>query len=337
VHCYHTARRSDAVTARLRSRADRWCEAATLDDAKLAARIRADRIDILVDLSGHTAGHRLPVFARRPAPVQVSWIGYPGDTGLGQIPFRITDPVATPDPAAGEAGRAALPREWIRLEPVFCCYRPPVHAPEPRARQRGPDDTIVLGSCNNVAKITDASIRTWSRTLERHARSRLLLKDAAFASEAGRAAILSRFAACGVPGERITLLGRTRSLADHLALYDGIDIALDTVPYCGVTTTCEALWMGVPVVSLAGDTFVSRMGRTLLSAAGHPEWCAGSVDGYVDRVLALARDPGGRERLRHTLRGELRASPLCDEAGHLRSLEQAMRTLWRRWCREVAV
>ncbi len=332
VYCYYTAGRSDAVTQRLRACADHWREAKLLSDSQLAEQICSDGIDILVDLSGHTSGHRLATFARKPAPVQISWIGYPCDTGLQQIDYRLTDQRASPECKQGAAqaapGRAAL----LCLPRVFSCYRPPGDAPEPFDVAWEPGETVTLGSFNNAAKISDSILQLWAKLLRARPQFRLLLKDKAYSSVAGHSAILERLAREGVSPDRVQLHSRLPSGIEHLCLYRRVDICLDTFPYCGVTTTCEALWMGVPVVSLAGERFVSRMGATILPAVGHPEWVAHDEAGYEQCVLALADDPALRTQLRRDLRTQMRASALMDEAGHLLALEDALLVIWRRWC-----
>jgi predicted O-linked N-acetylglucosamine transferase (SPINDLY family) len=312
--------------------ADHWLDCAALSDQQLADRIRADGIDLLVDLSGHTAGNRLLRFARKPAPVQLSWIGYPVATGLRQIDYWLTDQRASP-PDAESVSLAGDDTELLyRLPGIFCCYRPPNGAPYPE-RAGAPDArAVTLGSFNNAAKISDSVVRLWSRLLLAQPSFRLLLKDASYADAGACGRMIARFGAHGVDQERLMLLARVPSDAGHLGLYRRVDIALDTFPYCGVTTTCEALWMGVPVVSLAGRTFVSRMGLTLLSAVGHPEWVAMREGDYIGNVLALAADPAQRGALRLGLRAQMQASPLMDEVGFTRELETAYRAMWRRWC-----
>ena len=325
VHCYHATSTNDEVTARLRARADAWVDCATWSDEALARRIQDDAIDILVDLSGHTSGSRLLAFARRPAPVQLSWIGYPSATGSQAIQAMISDPIASPRGSGIEQGIARLPR-------VFSCYRPHAQAPQPERKRDAPSDAVWFGSFNNAAKISDTAVRLWARILNARPDARLALKDKSFSEEACRAWMRRRFADHGIDAGRIELWARTRGEPEHLALYSRIDVALDTFPYGGVTTTCEALWMGVPVVSLAGPAFRSRMGATLLAAAGHPQWVAEDEDGYVRRALQLAGDAPLRERLRAGLREQLRASPLLDEPGVARELELLYRESWTRWC-----
>jgi len=345
ITCYYGADNEDDVTRRFRALADHWVAAARLSDEQLAARIRADRIDILVDLSGHSAGNRLLVFARKPAPVQLSWVGYPAPSGLRHIDHFLTDSLASPHAggadavsaeanSADPAGRARLPSLY-RLPRVFTCYRPPAFAPPVQALTVREGGGVVLGSFNNAAKISPTVVRLWSRLLQARTKLSLLVKDRRLADPTFRAAFLARFAEHGVGGDRIELVQRSTSDIEHLAQYERLDIALDTYPYCGVTTTCESLWMGVPVVSLAGARFASRMGLTLLSAIGHPEWVAFSEDEYIDRVLALADAAELRAALRVELRSQMQASPLMDEDGITRDVEGAYRAMWQGWCARV--
>ena len=337
IHCYCTSLNEDAATLRLRALADRWSACAELDDAQLAETVQRDGIDVLVDLSGHSAGNRLLMFARRAAPVQLTWIGYPGPTGLRRIDGFITDARLSPPGYGPDLEDAGYEQGLVRLPRVFSCYRPPGQAPEPASpaastgNAQGPA-ALTLGSFNNAAKISDRILALWSRILQALPPARLLLKDRQFSRPAYRDAFLGRLSALGVAPERAELLGRLDASPEHLAAYGRVDIALDTYPYCGVTTTCEALWMGVPVVSLAGESPVSRMGASLLGAIGHPEWVAGNEEEYLDAVLALARDPGQRLALRHGLRTQLSASPLLDEAGFTAELEEAYRRLWAQRC-----
>jgi len=345
VTCYHTLAVEDEVTARLRALADRWVACAGLDDEALAARVRADRIDILVDLSGHTAGNRLRVFARRPAPLQLSWIGYPAASGLWQIDARLSDDVASPPgpdaaphatPGGAYGGLDAADR-IVRLPRVFSVYRPPRDAPP--ADRLPPEDPsrIELGSFNNLAKVSNTTLRLWCAVLRRNPALHLTLKDKLLGAEAARVRLLERFAAHGIGAERLTLLARLPADRDHLERYRQLDIALDTYPYGGVTTTCEALWMGLPVVSLAGAGFAARMGATLLGAIGQSGWVAHDEGEFVDIVLALAADPQLRGARRGALRAALAASALCDEAGVTGELEAAYRALWTGCCAAAGV
>jgi predicted O-linked N-acetylglucosamine transferase (SPINDLY family) len=343
VYGYQTGSRSDAFTGRLRGLCDGWRECWGISAASLAERIRADGIDVLVELSGHTSLNSLPMMALKPAPVQVSWIGYPAATGLSQIDYRLTDWIASPASAdpAGDTG-PNMGEELYRLPGIFSVYRAPQDAPDVLAQDddaagtgRAPD-TLTFGSFNNSAKLSDTTVRLWSRILNTRPSARLMLKHWAFKDRGARESMAGRFSREGIGTERLDLIASTASAVDHLALYRNIDVALDPFPYCGVTTTCEALWMGVPVVTLAGRDFVSRMGLDLLEAVGHPEWVAFDEDRYVEIAVALASDREARASLRRSLREEVRASRLTDEIALTRSVEAAYRDMWKRWCAGAA-
>jgi predicted O-linked N-acetylglucosamine transferase (SPINDLY family) len=331
VVCYQTNSASDAVTERLRGYVDGWVAADRLSDQGLAERVRADAIDILVDLAGHTAGGRLLAFARRPAPVQASWLGYPTGTGLSAIGYRISDWEV--DPAGYEAYAAERP---VRLPASYFCYRPLASAPEVGPLPSGEVGAITFGSFNNFAKVSPSVLGMWARVLEAVPGSRLMIKAKSLADESVRGRLLERLAALGVGEARLILRGWQEEVGGQLALYNEVDIGLDTYPYNGATTTCEALWMGVPVVSLSGATHASRMGRSILKAAGLGEWVAETAQGYVAHAVRLAGERTQLAELRSTLRGRLRASALMDERGFTRNLEHAYRQMWRQWCGEQA-
>jgi predicted O-linked N-acetylglucosamine transferase (SPINDLY family) len=328
VFCYSNVARPGAITERLRTRAHHWRDIVNLNDEQAAALIGEDGIDILVDLAGHTPGNRLLVFARKPAPVQVSYLGYPGSTGLNTIDYRLTDRFADPpdltDPFHTEALYRLPQTNWCFAEPEDA---PPVEPP-PASRR----DHVTFGSFNNFAKITEAMLQVWGRILHEVPGSRLLLKAAAF----GAASVCQRFgrnsAAQGIDASRLNLRGPERDHAAHLALYGEMDIALDTYPYHGTTTTCDALWMGVPVITLAGQTHVSRVGVSLLSNVGLPELVATTPDQYVQIAVDLARDRGRMDTLRRGMRARMLASPLMDAPRFARDVEGAYRQMWRNWC-----
>ncbi len=323
VHLYSETRRPDSLTARLKARADGWCDTAGLDDDALAARIRADGIDVLVDLAGHSAFNRLPVFARKPAPVQVTWLGYPGTTGLTAMDYRLVDPVSDPEGAADAQATERL----VRLKDGFLCYRPET-APEP-GRGTGP---LTFGSFNSLNKLSEPVLDLWAALLNRLPEARLLLKCRQLADPAAAALLRAAFESRGVAGERLDLRSWTAGPEAHLETYREIDIGLDPFPYAGTTTTCEALWMGVPVVTLAGDRHAARMGASLLTRVGLPELIATTQTAYLEIAVSLAGDPARRDRLRSDLRPRMAASPLCDAFGLARCLETAYRVMWRRWC-----
>ncbi len=328
VYGYSDTLRPDAVTRRLKGQTEVWRDTAGLDPETMAGQIRADGIDILVDLAGHSAFNRLPVFAREPAPLQVTWLGYPATTGLTRMDYRLVDAVTDPP---GRADRLAC-EALVRLEPGFLCYRAP-SAPEigpPPVRSNG---FVTFGSFNNLNKTNGTVIALWAALLHRIPTARLLLKSRQLACESVRRALLAAFAGHGIGGERLELLGWTAAPADHLETYRRLDLALDPFPYNGTTTTCEALWMGVPVVTLAGDRHAARVGASLLGQLGLDALVAGDQAGYLDLAAALAGNPERLARLRAELRGRMQAAALCDASGFARRIEDAWRIMWRRWCR----
>lgn len=319
IFCYANVPAPDRFTLRLRALAEHWRDIARLDDEATAALIRADDLDLLVDLAGHSAGHRLLVLARRPAPVQATWIGYPNTTGLDAIDYRITDQTSDP---LGET-EAFHSEKLVRLPATFSCYRPDDDAPVVNALPATAPGAVTFGCFNQFAKVTPAVIALWARLLIELPASRLFLKSRGLGDPTLAARVRSLFATAGVAPERLTLNGDELSVRDHLSLYHRIDVALDPFPYNGTTTTCEALWMGVPVVTLAGSTHVARVGVSLLTHTGLTEWIAASPDEYVAIAAAAARDLPRLGELRRTLRDRLRAGPLCDAVAFTRGLEDA--------------
>jgi protein O-GlcNAc transferase len=319
VFCYASVAQPDRFTARLRGLAEHWRDIAALGDEAAAGLIQTDELDLLVDLAGHTANHRLLVLARRPAAVQATWIGYPNTTGLSAIDYRITDAISDP-PGTTEAYYS---EKIVRLPTSFSCYRPDDEAPPVNALPAAANPGVTFASLNQYAKVTPGVIAVWARVLQEVPGSRLLLK-APGRSDAGVAAqIRTAFAGAGITGDRIMLHGDRLPTAAHLALYHNVDIALDPFPYNGTTTTCEALWMGVPVLTLAGQTHVARVGASLLTHAGLPEWIANSPEGYVQRAVSATRDLPALATLRLGLRERLRRSPLCDAVNFTCRLEKA--------------
>jgi predicted O-linked N-acetylglucosamine transferase (SPINDLY family) len=328
VFCYADVIRPDATTAHLRGLADHWLSTVGMPDEMLAARIRADCIDILVDLAGHTAYNRLGVFARKPAPVQLTWLGYPNTTGLRAIDYRLVDDVTDPPGTADVFASETL----LRLSGGFLCYGGPKDAPVPSAPPCLKAGAVTFGSFNNPAKLSASTVDVWAQLLTRLPDARLLLKGKPFADEATSANFLARMIERGIAPERVQLVAWLPSGTAHLALYEQIDIALDPFPYNGTTTTCEALWMGVPVVALRGERHSARVGASLLGQAGLNDLIADSADDYVGIASALAANPGQLHDLRRSLRQRVMASPLCDGQGFARKMESAYRTMWRNWC-----
>lgn len=316
----------DAVTEILRRDADHWRPIAHLGDVSAAELISDDRIDVLVDLSGHMAANRLPVFALKPAPVQVSWLGYPDTTGLDTIDYRLTDAAADP-PGTGDAGYS---EQLWRLPGPFLVYGADPESPRPPVDD---ESAPVFCSFNHLPKVTPEVVATWARILDAVPRARLLMKARRLGEPATRDRYLRLFGRHGIAPARLDLVGWQAAPRDHLALYGRAGIGLDPFPYNGTTTTCEALWMGVPVVALAGSTHAARVGASLLTAVGLPELIATSVDDYVARAVALAGDRARRSALRQGLRERMAASPLCDAPGFSRRFEAALRGMWTKWCR----
>jgi predicted O-linked N-acetylglucosamine transferase (SPINDLY family) len=315
---------SDLSGVRIRSRFDRTVDAWTLSDAALDEAIRAERIDVLIELSGHTGGNRLTALASKPAPVIVTAIGYPNTTGLPAVDWRVVDSIT--DPPGAEA---YCTERLLRLDPCFLCYRPPDLAVEPSMPAAEP---ITFGSFNNSAKIGAECTALWARVLQAVPGSRLLMKSQTLADPAVQEAIRRRLCEGGIAEDRVELIAQSSTRAEHLALYGRVHVALDSVPYNGTTTTCEALWMGVPVVALRGDRHASRVSASLLTAAGHPEWVAEDAEGFVRIAASLAGDLPRLASIRTSLRDDLRDSPLLDAKAYAQRFHSAIRGCWREWC-----
>ena len=324
----------DAVTERLQALVEHWIPVSATPDTAVRDRIAADGIDVLVDLSGHTAHNRLGVFARRAAPVQAHYLGFFASTGLSEMDYWIGDATLTPP----ETDNHFSEQVW-RLPRVWVCYDGKADAP-PTAWRPDPGGAVWVGSFNNLAKLTPATLALWAEVLRALPEGKLLLKTKELADSGNRRRILDKMASHGIPASRIELLDSTatRDWAEHLARYDRLDIALDPVGGVGGgTTTCDALWMGVPVITLEGDRMASRMTVSMLDAIGHPEWVARSEAEYVEKVVALARDIKERKLLRASQRALMAASPLCDARGLAASLEDAYFEMFERWLKACGV
>jgi predicted O-linked N-acetylglucosamine transferase (SPINDLY family) len=326
---YHDHFREDAVSTRLRGLASQWRNFTGVPNAQVEKTIRADAPDILIDLAGHTGmTSRLPLFAKRLAPVQANYLGYPDTTGVPAMDYRFTDAIADP---LGDADRFAT-EKLVRFAPTAWTYAPPIDAPEVAPAPWRTRGHVTFGCFNNIAKITDTMLATWARVLAAVPTARMRFKGRGLSEPGVRAQTEARFARAGLPLDRLELLDHTGSTKEHLALYGGVDIALDTAPYNGTTTTCEALWMGVPVISLAGDRHMARVGASLLAAAGHPEWVASNLDDYVRIASSLAADTGQLAINRARLRHDLARGPLLDHAGQSAHFAAALRNCWIDWC-----
>jgi predicted O-linked N-acetylglucosamine transferase (SPINDLY family) len=323
-YCYANVGKPDEVTARIRSYARCWRDISGVGTEGVVEQIRADAIDILVDLGGHTLSAFIPVLARKPAPVQVSYLGYPNTIGLPAVGFRLTDSWADP---YGEADKLHV-ESLVRLPRGFLCYLPPPDAPPVTTRPPAACGGVTFGSFNNIAKLTPEVVALWSEILCTVPASRLMLKGELLDDADTRRHVESIFAAHGVSVERLALFPRL-SRKDHFALYNEVDIALDTFPYNGTTTTCEALWMGVPVVALAGNRHAGRVGVSILNQIGCEEWVAGDPRDYVRIAVDLAETADRRARFRSGSRDRLLKSPLCDAPAFVRDLESAYRRIWQ--------
>mgnify|MGYP002712973232 CR=1 FL=1 len=323
VWCYSNLPRPDETTLRLKAYADGWRDVDKLSDGEVANLIRNDQIDILVDLTGHTANSRLAVLAARPAPLQMTWIGYPNTTGLRAVDYRITDSIADP---VGE--ESYFSEQLLRLPGSFLCYQPHCDALNVAPLPAAVNGYVTFGSFNNFSKINPGVLQLWAEVLKLLPDARLLLKCPALTDADIRNRILADLQGLGVGAERVELLGHTPTRQEHLALYAKVDIALDTFPYNGTTTTCEALWMGVPVLSLVGKRHAGRVGASLLNAAGLADWLADTPVSFMEIARARAADLSGLDHLRGMLRGQLADSTLCDAAGFVRGLENALYEAW---------
>ncbi len=325
VVCYSTGTTVDGFTARFQAATDRWRELPGISDEALAQQVRDDQIDILVDLAGHIGGNHLLAFARRPAPIQVTYLGYQNTTGMSAMDYRLTDgwadPPGTTDPYYTE--------RLIRLPRSFFCYRPPDSAPEvspPPALAAG---HVTFGSLNHVNKLSPHLFRAWARILNRVPRSRLVVL--AYAPGELERKTLELFKQEGIDGARLEFVNR-RLHYEYLELAASLDVALDSFPFNGHTTICDCLWMGVPSVVMAGDRYAWRYGGTALVNLDMQDWIARDEDQYVERAVAAAGDLEKLSALRASLRERMKNSAIVDAAGFTRNLEQAYRQMWRDWC-----
>ncbi len=324
---YSLKRRDDAVAARFRARCAAWREVGAADDEAIARRIAADGIDILLDLGGYGEGGRPLVLHRRPAPVQVKWVGSQfGTMGLSAIDWMLTDRWETP-----EGFERFYTERLLRLPDGYVCFAPPSYAPEVGTLPALGTGRITFGCLNNLAKLTPPLLAAWARILEALPGSRILLRTQALTEAATRADFAARLAGSGIPPGRVELLPGSPHRA-FLETYNAIDIALDPFPYTGGLTVCEALWMGVPTVTLAGEGFAARHALSHLSNVGLADWATQDIEGYVRLALERARDLPGLAALRAGLRDRTRASPLCDAPRFGRGLAAALRHAWADWC-----
>ena len=322
VTMYFTGVSHDEQTQLAKRRVAHWVEVTNWSDAQLARRIEEDGIDILLDLSGHTSMQRMALFGQRAAPVQATFLGYPGSTGVPNIDWLVADPVVAPKGSEG-----LFSEKLARLPNSVFCFAPEVDYPYPNYTQAHATRPLTFGSFNNVPKLTPHTVKLWAAVLHEVPGSRLLLKAPSFKDEGAVAAFAQRFEAEGIARDRLEFRGPV-GLTDMMAEYADVDIALDPVPYNGGTTTLQALWMGVPVVVKAGSNFVSRMGASFMSAAGLPEWVADSDADYVRIAVSMAQDRQALLALKQGLRERLEALPAWNVDQYTRDFEKALRKMW---------
>ena len=327
---YFNHTRNDGITARARSAVNRFRAVRELSDADLCHMIRGDAIDILIELNGLTQHNRIPVLAMRAAPVQITWLGYPNTTGLPTVDYRIVDRVTDP-PGHAESLNV---EQLLYMPHAFSVYEAPGNLPPVEAPPNRGAGFITFGCFNNLPKLNDALISTWSVILRRVVGSRILLKNLAFAFESPRKQLLDAFQRNGIGAERVDFMGYTPVKREHLAAYGRIDIALDTFPYNGTTTTCESLIMGVPVITRSGQDHRSRVGASLLQALGLKSLVSSDENKYIDAAVRLAGDTAKLDELRNNLRERMQSSTLMDASGFTRELERQLQVAWERWCQK---
>ncbi|MFA4919639.1 MAG: tetratricopeptide repeat protein [Thermodesulfovibrionales bacterium] len=332
IFCYSDVIVQDDVTKRIQEHADQWRNIVGMTDKQVAESIRKDQIDIFIDLAGHTMSNRMLVFARKPAPIQISWIGYPSTTGLSTMDYKIvdahTDPPGMTEPFYTE--------KLIRLPQSFLCYLPEQNSPEVNDLPALKSGHITFGSFNDLAKVSPSLISLWSDILNKASNSTIMIKSRGLSDKETCHRFLNMFKQHGINTDRIMLLPFAPSTNEHLTMYNNIDIALDTFPYNGTTTTCEAMWMGIPVITLAGNSHVSRVGVSLLSNVGLKEFIAQTENEYVSIAVNLAADINKMQKLRSNLRIMLKNLSLTNATQFIFDLENSYRKMWKSWCNSIA-
>ncbi|MEM7147244.1 MAG: tetratricopeptide repeat protein [Verrucomicrobiota bacterium] len=328
VYCYGEYQNADLNTLRFQDAADHWIATKGMSDEELADKIREDQIDILIEMAGHTAHHRLGVMARRPAPVQAAWLGYSNTRGLKTIDYRLSDEYGEPDtPHYNNLSTETV----TRLPETYHCYQPPEEDPPLRPAPCLRDGVVTFGSFNNYRKQTPEVLALWARILNAVPDSRLLLKSGDYQHAGVKIRLLEELGKHGIDPKRIRLVGMTPSAFRHLDLYGEMDIYLDPYPYNGTITTLEALWMGLPSVALLGNVHRARISASLLHCIGRDEWIAETEDEYFQIAVDLASDPQKLDALRPQIREQMKNSPLCDPDTFTRNLESAYRQWWHTW------
>jgi len=328
IYCYYTGDVVDPVTHSFRQRSDRWLNCADINDQSLAELIRSHKLDILIDLSGHSQGNRLAVLSRRVAPVQINWLGYPHSTGIEAMDYRIVDETTDPVPFADNLSNEKL----IRLKNSFLCYKGDAEVPYQKSPPHLGNGYITFGSFNNLAKVNDCVIESWAQILISVPSSRIIIKANQLTDKSNRSRIHAKFNELGVSTKRVELMTRVPDSIDHLSVYNRIDIALDTFPYNGTTTTCEALWMGVPTITFSGDRHASRVSASILKHAELDQFVADDLASYKNLAIALAENPEPLVALRPIMREQLNLSSLCNAEQFTANFETALSQLVTKSC-----
>lgn len=327
VFCYADRVAPDATTGRLRTWVPHWREIANRSDQDVCGLIRKDQIDILVDLAGHTGGNRLAVFAMRPAPVQVTYLGYIGSTGLVAIDYRMTDALADPPGMTEQFHSERL----LRLPRTFACYRPPEDAPAVAPLPALLAGHVTFGSFNTLEKINERLLECWCKILGRVPRSRLIMVAQGLRHPSVQQRILALFGRNDIEPDRLTLMDK-QPFEEYLLIHQRVDLMLDTFPVNGHTVSCHGLWMGLPVISLAGNSYCQRLGLSVMNNIGLNDLIARTPEEYIKITVKLATDVSRLGELRATMRRRMESSPLMDAPGFARDVEAAYRNIWQSWC-----
>jgi predicted O-linked N-acetylglucosamine transferase (SPINDLY family) len=330
VYCYMTEDYSDEVTQIFRQTARHWRDISKLSDEEAAELVQQDGIDILVELSGHTSGGRLGLMTMKPAPIQVTWLGYPNTTGLPTIDYRFTDALADPPGMTDKYCREKL----YRL-PNFLCYQPPEFTPGISPLPARTTGHITFGCFNNSNKITDEVVAVWAKIMKRVPGSKMVLKTSNLGDSLALSAFRKKFQKNGIDPDRIECFQGFRNKSDHLMTYADIDLALDPFPYNGTTTTFESLWMGVPMVTYAGAVHAARVGHAIMTGVGFGEFVADSIPDYIEKAVSIALDVDRLEDARRQARTKLQTSPLMDGAAFAKSMEDAFFDMWHHAVQET--
>jgi protein O-GlcNAc transferase len=308
IYCFYNGDSVDAITEEFQSLSDYWQGIKSLNDEDLRRVLIESEIDILIDLSGHTADNRLAVFATRVAPVQMTWLGYPHSTGIPEIDIRIVDKVSDPSPVSESLSTEKL----VRLPHGFLCYEGSNEIPYNKQPPCIGNGYITFGSFNNLAKVNQKVIKAWSAILRSTPNSKLIIKSKQLSEASVQQKYLGYFESCGISSHRVTLLAMLPSAADHLSIYNQIDIALDTFPYNGTTTTCEAMWMGVPTTTFVGDRHSARVGASIMTYSGFIELVSSNEAAFVSDTITLASQTERLSTLRKGMRARMQNSDLCN-------------------------